>query len=110
MSAITVPRAVLEQALEALGFSCPAPDLMDKHKAAEDSLRTALEQPEKEPEPPTQAGALHAMKTALWKQEPVTLFAKYGPPTMRDRDFWSAGYAAATARAIEAALKEKNNG
>jgi hypothetical protein len=44
VSAITVPRAVLEQALEALGFSCPAPDLMDKHKAAEDSLRTALEQ------------------------------------------------------------------
>ncbi len=46
MSAITVPRAVLEQALEALGFSCPAPDLMDKHKAAEDSLRTALAQQE----------------------------------------------------------------
>jgi hypothetical protein len=27
---------------------------------------------------------------------------------MRDRDFWSTGYATATARAIEAALKEKN--
>jgi hypothetical protein len=42
------------------------------------------------------------------EQEPPALFTKYGPPTMRDRDFWSAGYAAATARAIEAALKERN--
>jgi len=53
--------------------------------AAITALRAALEQPE---------------------QEPVALFTKYGPPTMRDRDFWSAGYATATARAIEAALKE----
>jgi len=52
-----------------------------------DALRAALEQPE---------------------QEPPALFTKYGPPTMRDRDFWSAGYAAATARAVEAALKERN--
>jgi hypothetical protein len=42
------------------------------------------------------------------EQEPVALFTKYGPPTMRDRDFWSAGYAAGAARAIEAALKERN--
>jgi hypothetical protein len=40
------------------------------------------------------------------EQEPVALFTKYGPPTMRD--FWSAGYAAGAARAIEAALKERN--
>jgi hypothetical protein len=44
------------------------------------------------------------------EQEPVALFTKYGPPTERDRDFWSAGYAAGAARDIEAALKEKNNG
>jgi hypothetical protein len=42
------------------------------------------------------------------EQEPVALFTKYGPPTMRDRDFWSAGYAAGAARAVEAALKERN--
>lgn len=42
MTKITVDRAVLEQALGALGFSCPAPNLMNKHKAAEDSLRAAL--------------------------------------------------------------------
>ena len=42
------------------------------------------------------------------EQEPVALFTKYGPPTMRDRDFWSAGYAAGAARAIEQALKERN--
>jgi hypothetical protein len=42
------------------------------------------------------------------EQKPVALFTKYGPPTMRDRDFWSAGYAAGAARAIEAALKERN--
>ena len=53
----------------------------------QEALRAALEQPE---------------------QEPPALFTKYGPPTMRDRDFWSAGYAAATARAVEAALKERN--
>jgi len=52
-----------------------------------DALRAALEQPEQEPPP---------------------LFTKYGPPTMRDRDFWSTGYATATARAIEAALKKRN--
>jgi hypothetical protein len=42
------------------------------------------------------------------EQEPVALFTKYGPPTMRDRDFWSAGYAAGAARAVEQALKERN--
>ena len=40
---------------------------LDSNVAA---LRAALAQKEQEPEPPTQAGALHAMKTALWKQEP----------------------------------------
>jgi biotin operon repressor len=40
--------------------------------------------------------------------EPVALFTKYGPPTMRDRDFWSAGYAAGAARAVEQACKERN--
>jgi hypothetical protein len=59
-----------------------------KHYAR--ALRAALEQQEQE-------------------QEPVALFTKYGPPTMRDRDFWSAGYAAGAARAIEQALKEKNH-
>jgi hypothetical protein len=42
------------------------------------------------------------------EQEPVALFTKYGPPTERDRDFWSAGYAAGAARAIEQACKERN--
>ena len=46
---------------------------------------------------------LHRRLAALVQpeQEPVALFTKYGPPTMRDRDFWSAGYAAGAARAIE---------
>ena len=46
MTTITVPRVVLEQALEALSFSCPAPHLMSKHAAAEAALRAALEKPE----------------------------------------------------------------
>jgi hypothetical protein len=33
-----------QQALEALGFSCPAPHLMSKHDAAITALRAALEQ------------------------------------------------------------------
>jgi len=86
---MTSLREAAQQALEALGFSCPAPDPMSKHNAAESALRDALAQEE---------------------QEPVALFTKYGPPTMRDRDFWSAGYAAATDRAIKDALKEKNHG
>jgi hypothetical protein len=39
-------RTAAQQALEALSFSCPAPDLMSKHEAAEAALRAALEQPE----------------------------------------------------------------
>lgn len=46
MTTITVPRVVLEQALEALSFSCPAPHLMSKHAAAEAALRAALAEPE----------------------------------------------------------------
>ncbi len=38
-------RTAAQQALEALSFSCPAPDLMSKHEAAEAALRAALEQP-----------------------------------------------------------------
>ena len=54
--------------------------------------------------------AVTALRSALaqQEQEPVALFTKYGPPTMRDRDFWSAGYAAGAARAIEQACKERN--
>jgi hypothetical protein len=35
-----------QQALEVLGFSCPAPHLMSKHEAAEAALRAALTQQE----------------------------------------------------------------
>lgn len=77
-------RTAAKQALEALKN---AEEDGNCEYGATAALRAALEQPE---------------------QEPPALFTKYGPPTMRDRDFWSAGYAAATARAIEAALKERN--
>jgi hypothetical protein len=68
MTTITVPRAVLEQALEALE---PMQNNRDDTaiQRAITALRAALVQQEQEP--PTQAGALHAMKTVLWKQEPV---------------------------------------
>jgi hypothetical protein len=46
---VSVPKATLQRALEALSFSCPAPDLMSKHNAAESALRAALERPEQEP-------------------------------------------------------------
>ncbi len=97
------------------------------------ALRAALEQPEQEPVAWLYPEGLEALqKGKCWtaygtkqgddccipvytyplrrepEQEPVALFTKYGPPTMRDRDFWSTGYAAATARAVEAALKERN--
>ena len=39
-------REAAQQALEALGFSCPAPHLMSKHEAAEAALRAALTQQE----------------------------------------------------------------
>jgi hypothetical protein len=39
-----------QQALEALGFSCPAPHLMSKHDAAVTALRAALAQQEQEQE------------------------------------------------------------
>jgi hypothetical protein len=82
-------RDAARQALEALeGWKDDAPSQWSTNdEKLITVLRAALEQPE---------------------QEPVVLFTKYGPPTMRDRDFWSAGYAAATARAIEATLKERN--
>ncbi len=69
MSTITVPRAVLEQALAALE-QCGLDDTHRSYEfehAARAALRAALAQQEQEP--PTQAGALHAMKTVLWKQE-----------------------------------------
>jgi hypothetical protein len=49
MTKMLIDRALLEQALEALGFSCPAPHLMSKHDAADTALRAALEQEEQEP-------------------------------------------------------------
>jgi hypothetical protein len=74
MTTITVDRAVLEQALEALEslFTLQADDARPKRCGdAITALRAALAQQEQEQEPPTQAGALHAMKTVLWKQGPV---------------------------------------
>ena len=41
-------REAAQQALEALGFSCPAPHLMSKHDAAEAALRAALAQEQEE--------------------------------------------------------------
>jgi hypothetical protein len=49
MTKMLIDRALLEQALEALGFSCPAPHLMSKHDAADTALRAALAQEEQEP-------------------------------------------------------------
>jgi hypothetical protein len=49
MSKMLIDRALLEKALEALAFSCPAPLLMNKHDAAETAIRAALEQEEQEP-------------------------------------------------------------
>ena len=45
-------REAAQQALEALGFSCPAPHLMSKHAAAEDALRDALAQQVADPTDP----------------------------------------------------------
>lgn len=42
-------RTAAQQALEALSFSSPAPNLMSKHEAAESALRAALAEPVQEP-------------------------------------------------------------
>jgi hypothetical protein len=62
MSKMLIDRALLEKALEALAFSCPAPLLMNKHDAAETALRAALEQGLKDFTPEM----LHHTETA-WK-------------------------------------------
>jgi len=125
MTTITVDRAVLEQALKAMDKATRFMSDSDyvRLNQAIDALRAALAQQEKEPEPPTQAGALHAMKTALWKQEVVAV--EYGSPrrdwrglSKEERDAvirWAVDqedthFSRTVARAIEAALKEKNNG
>ena len=97
---VNVPRTPLEKAakdvLQLVDYMLRNGEWYQAQERA-DALRAALAQPD-------QRKAL-----AQQEQEPVALFTKYGPPTMRDRDFWSAGYAAGAARAIEAALRSKNH-
>ncbi len=118
-------REAAQQALEALENSSPdnaRPEcvFLDKHQEAIAALRAALAQEEPVASQNTQEKcrietvpakggllSIHPPRRET-EQEPVALFTKYGPPTMRDRDFWSAGYAAGAARAVEAALKERN--
>ena len=89
MTKITVDRAVLEQALWALGFSCPAPNMMNKHKAAEDSLRAALA----EQEEPEQDAELAAAQQAPGSKNCMQCAAAYmlGVPLADVPDFEKAG-------------------
>ena len=137
MTTITVPRAVLEQALEALeqsetlvpyeGFGMLRREAERKHEAAMAALKAALEQPEQEPVAHTVTGKLgdicHFRSTSVRKGDTV-----YTTPPRREwrslseeeiAKVWCGAVMAQStkepglgvigfARAIEAALKEKN--
>lgn len=122
---MTTLREAAQQALEALSFSCPAPDLMSKHEAAEAALRAALEQPEQEPVAWIQSNHLQQAQREpfLCRVEPMQRLPDFVPlythPPRREWRSLSGEEIRQIAldmpidgtnfaRAIEAALKERN--
>jgi len=138
VTTITIDRAVMQKALEwadnhgEIVFAGGGWKAVEGMNAWAHALRAALAQQEQEPEPPTQAGALHAMKTALWKPQYMDAMSAekgakatplYTAPPRRewrslseeeinetlDNNLEGGTSLFDICRAVEAALKEKNH-